>query len=441
MYFPIVGVPGHAERSRAPLPCRLTQGGPVGRLSETNVYRPGPDERIRRDPSLSHWSQFMPNTHRRREEYLPGAGLLLLLLFLGVSGAGAQELPLKRVLPGSDGFTCPQIDPGRQAGPEEQEQARVLGSNADQSLLLGDQARARDLLARATALDPASPDLAYRYARILEDLDERDQAITEFCRALALGAEDLGFDDARSRLEVLVLSDQPQFSDEARGAFSAGLIQADEGLLDLAADAFGAALRLAPDLAEAVYNRGVIRDRQGDVVGAVADYQSYLARRPEGEDAIAVSQRIGQLQSAGPLPSAGTTLTLGMLIPGMGQFYSGRAAGGLAILGLAAGALATGFLVEEIETFCVGSVTGGGECPPERVISENKNKPYLTQSLVAAGAITVIGAVEAFIKVRRGSTGGDPDPLAFNVGSARVGVPEVYASGPRLNVSLLKVKF
>lgn len=377
----------------------------------------------------------------RRERLFSAAGLFLLISFWSVSAGGAQELPLKRNLPGSDYFSCPEIDLETQPGPEERVQAIVLGSNADQALILGDQARARDLLARANELDPFSAELAYRYGRILEDLGETSPAIDQLCRALALGAEDLGIEDARTRMEALVHFEQPQVPDEAIAAFSNGVTQADLLNLEEATQAFGAAFQLAPDWADAVYNRGVIRDRQGDIEGAVADFQQYLFLRPMGEDGITVSQRIGQLQSSSPPLSPSTTLTLGMFLPGMGQFYSGRNLGGLTVLALAGGVAAAGFLIKEIETKCVGSVPQGGECPPDRLISEVTTKPYLTQSLIAAGAVTVIGAVEAFIKVRRGDSRGAGDLLAISAGKARVVGPSVWANGPRLNLSLVRVTF
>lgn len=333
------------------------------------------------------------------------------------------------------------MDPATQPEPEEQAQARVLGSNADQALILGDQARARDLLARATELDPSSAELAYRYARILEDLGEFPQAIAGFCTALSLGAEDLGIEDARSRLDNLVEAAQPRIPDSAMADFSRGLAEADQGRLQAAADAFGSAQRGAPAWGDPLYNRAIILDRLGDLEGAVSEFQRYLTTFPEGEDAMTVSQRIGQLQSSGPLPSAGSTLALGIVLPGMGQFYSGRAKGGLAVLGLVGGALAAGFLIEEVETFCVGAVTGGGSCPPERVISEKTNKPYMTHSLIAAGAISLIGALEAFLKVRGSDAAGDGNLLALDVGQTRLLGPSVSARGPRLTLSLVQVTF
>ncbi len=383
----------------------------------------------------------MPDSLSRRGPIPPGAEWVLLLSLLLASPAGAQELPLKRTLPGADSFSCPELVPGREPGAEEQAQARVLGSTADQALVLGDQERARDLLERAVQLDPLSAELAYRYARILEDLGEANPAIQQFCRSLALGSEGLEIADARTRLDALVRSLEPQIPAQAIAEFSNGLTQFALGNMPEALGAFDAAFQMAPDWADPLYNRGVIRARQGDLDGAVLDLQLYLSLRPDGSDAIAVSQRIGQLQAAVPLPSPSTTLTLGVLIPGMGQFYSGRAFGGFTVLALAGGAAAAGILIEKIETRCVGAPPPGGECPSDRIISKLTTKPYQTPGLIAAGAVTLIGAIEAFIKVRRIDSGEGGETAALNLGGASIRLPNVSAAGARLNLHLVRVTF
>ncbi len=270
----------------------------------------------------------------------------------------AQQLPLKRGLPGSDSIACPEIDLTVRPSPEEVDQASRMGSDADQALMLGNQERARDLLARATELNPISAELAYRYGRSLESLNETEPAIEQFCRALALGSREQGIGDARPRLEALARAREPDLSEAARSQFLNGLLQADLGNLRGAEEAFGTAILAAPDWADAVYNRGIIRIRLGLPDPAVEDLQQYLALRPDADDAILVSQRIGQLQIRPTSSvSAGTALGLGLVIPGMGQFYSGRALGGFGVLALAGGAIATGFLIEEVQVKCVGSAS------------------------------------------------------------------------------------
>jgi tetratricopeptide (TPR) repeat protein len=371
----------------------------------------------------------MPNRGRTA----PAAGLLLLLALAGQSPLAGQELSLKRHVPGSDTIACPPFSvPGR-PGAEEQAEASRLASSADQALILGDRERAREFLARATELDPSSAELAYRYGRILEDLREINLAIDQFCRALALGSRQEGIGDARPRLEALARARDPAVPPEASTAFLNGLLQADLRQFSAAVQAFDSAVRAAPEWADALFNRGVMLSRLGDANGAVADFQQYLALRPDAEDAILVSRRIGQLQAPIQVQSPGTTLTLGLILPGMGQFYTGRALGGMTVLALAGGAAAVGLLVEEVTVRCVGSVPSGSTCPPDRYIGETSTRPYLVYGLAAAGAVTVLGAIEAYVRAR-GAGGGSP-------GNVRVSGPSLEALGPRLNLNLLRIGF
>jgi hypothetical protein len=125
----------------------------------------------------------------------------------------------------------------------------------------------------------------------------------------------------------------------------------------------------------------------------------------------------------------------------MGQFYSGRALGGITVLALAGGALAAGFLIEEVEVRCVGSPPSGGECPPDRIISEETSNPYKMHGLIAAGVISVAGAVEAYIKAKRGGEDASGEIVAVRAGDTRIVGPTFSASGARLNINLVKVTF
>jgi hypothetical protein len=124
----------------------------------------------------------------------------------------------------------------------------------------------------------------------------------------------------------------------------------------------------------------------------------------------------------------------------MGQFYSGRALGGVSVLSLAAGALAAGFLVEEVQVRCVGTTPSGGECPPDRIISEETNKPYLIPGLAAYGVITLLGAIEAYVRLPDAVTGGD-EAVGVDVGNARLSGLSLSASGTQLKLNLVRVTF
>ncbi|HZD06058.1 MAG TPA: tetratricopeptide repeat protein, partial [Longimicrobiales bacterium] len=266
--------------------------------------------------------------------------------------AGAQELPLKREIPGADPFRCPAWSPPEAPDAQERSQATRLGSNAEQAVILGDRERARDLLARATELDPTSSDLAYRHGRILQELGDGRGAVTWYCRSLALEPEANEAADSRARVEQLSSADRPEVPSEALGAFRTGVSAVDAGRLEAAADAFSRAVTVAPEWAEAVYDRGVTLARLGRREEALEALRGYLELRPDAPDAMAVSERIGQLRNVGILPSPATALTLGALLPGMGQFYSGRTLGGLTVLSLAAGSVAAALLIEDVHVKC-----------------------------------------------------------------------------------------
>jgi tetratricopeptide (TPR) repeat protein len=366
----------------------------------------------------------------------------LFLLILGGTGPlHAQELTLKRELPGGDGYSCPPFEPSANPGEEERTEAGRLGLNADQALILGEMERARDLFTRATELDPTSPELAYRFARVLEELGAGSEAIGQYCRAIALGSESDELGDASTRIQSILDQERAQIPEDAVQRFQAGISQADRGQLETALQSFGSASEMAPTWADAVYNRGIIQARLGRVEAAAADLDEYLVLRPGAEDAILVSQRIGQLRSLTDLPSPSAALTLGLLFPGAGQFYSGRAWGGLTVLTLAAGAAAAGFLIEEVNTLCVGSVGAGGECPPDRFIGEEVDTPYLVPGLVTAGAVAVLGAVESFFRARGRRTGEIAALVAMDLGGASLLSPSLSASGPRVYLNLLRVTF
>lgn len=411
-------------------------------MSKHPCIAEAPGEKNERKPSLSRWHKPMSETKSFRGKSRFAAGLLVSLILGTAPGLVGQELLLKRDLPGTDSISCPELDPNVQASPEETQQAARLGSDSEQALILGDQERARDLLARATELDPTSAELAYRYGRTLESLGETEPAIDQFCRALGLGSREQGIGDARPRLEALARAREPELPEEARSEFLNGLLQVNLGNLEGAERSFGAAFGLAPDWADAVYNRGIIRIRMGNPDMAVEDLQQYLTLNPNGNDAILVSQRIGQLQIRQTSSvSPGTALGLGIPLPGMGQFYSGRALGGMTVLALAGGALAAGFLIEEVTVRCVGSPPSGGECPADRVISKDTSSPYKMHGLIAAGVISVAGAVEAYIKAKRGGDGAPGEIVAVRAGNARIAGPTFSANGPRLNINLVKVTF
>jgi len=367
-------------------------------------------------------------------------GVLALAMWVNPASLAAQELTLKRTIPGADNFSCPAAEALPEPTEEERTEALRLGSNADQALILGNQERARDLLSRATEMDPTSPELAYRLARVLEEMGSRGDAIAQYCQVLALGPQSAGIEDAETRLRAILDSERTQIPDGAVEAFARGIAEADDDDLHAAVASFSSAWQQAPGWADALYNRGIVYARLGQTAAAQADLEEYLALRPDAEDGILVSQHIGELRSLGNLPSPATAFTLGLLFPGAGQFYSGRALGGLTVLTLSAGAVAAGFLIERVTVSCVGSVSGG-DCPPDRIIGEDTDRPYLVHGLAAAGAVAVIGAIESYFGARGRRHREMGALVAMETDGARFVAPTVEADGTRLRISLVQVTF
>jgi tetratricopeptide (TPR) repeat protein len=246
-------------------------------------------------------------------------------------------------------------------------------------LILGDRARARDLLARATSLDPGSADLWYRYARVLEELDAPGEAVDAYCRTLALDDASDDAEDARQRLAVLSQPAREPPSEAAVVAFRTGLGDADAGRLDAAARSFATAASLAPEWPEAQYNHGAVLARLGRREAAAQALRLYLRLEPAPPDVVAVSERIGRLevQSSGPALSPAAALGLG-LAPGLGQVYTGRPDVGFAFLALA------------------GGLTGAAAWA-----EKGDDRRFVTPGLYLAGGVTAIGALEAWFAARR----------------------------------------
>ena len=371
--------------------------------------------------------------------------LLPFFAFLGllvgpVASLNGQQLSLKREIPGGADFSCPPFEPAFQPNEEERTEARRLASDADQALILGDLERATELLTRATELDPASPGLRYNLARVMEDMGSEDEALSEYCRVVALSPQGEEFEDSRSRIDAILEKERGEIPQEAVDVFARGIEEAERGRFESALRSFDSAESLAPRWPAAVYNRGLLHARLGRVGAAEEDLERYLELEPSAPDASAVSQGIGRLQALRQLPNPVGAMTLGLVFPGAGQFYTGRPWGGLTVLTLAGGAIAAGYLVEEVTVRCVGSVSGDN-CPPERIIGEDTDTPYLVHGLAVAGAVAFAGAIESFFGARSRRNREVRSLVDLEPGGASLSGPEISARGARLELQFLKVNF
>jgi TM2 domain-containing membrane protein YozV len=129
---------------------------------------------------------------------------------------------------------------------------------------------------------------------------------------------------------------------------------------------------------------------------AQRDFEQYLRLKPEADDRALVVARIDALRRGTPSPTS--ALAMGLVIPGAGQFYTGRPVRGLVSLITASGAWALG-LQQSTKTVTVQqTATDPFGNPYTFTTSRLKTeRPNLVPGAAVAGAITLGGAIEAFI--------------------------------------------
>lgn len=141
--------------------------------------------------------------------------------------------------------------------------------------------------------------------------------------------------------------------------------------------------------------------------------------------------------------SPGQAMMLGLVVPGLGEFYTGRGLRGFLVLGASAGAVAFGYLTENIAVDC-RTIPVNNTCPPEDILGERSERPYLAPSIGVAAGLALIGAIDAFVGARRANA---------RLAAERSGAPARTESGLRLEqpgltvgrggvgLSLLRVRF
>jgi hypothetical protein len=149
-------------------------------------------------------------------------------------------------------------------------------------------------------------------------------------------------------------------------------------------------------------------------------------RQVGGSNEFLASLRSTCRQSHGHgLLSPGGAAIRSLLIPGLGQFYTGRPVLGAAFLSAGVGSLALGVLSKSTTVVCAAN--GVDECPANQVISETSSSKAV---LGAAGmvAVGVVAALEARAAAKR-----------LNVSAARVAVEErrMPSEGLHLELPLL----
>ncbi|HEX5971904.1 MAG TPA: hypothetical protein VFY85_08270 [Gemmatimonadaceae bacterium] len=319
--------------------------------------------------------------------------------------AGAQRLaPAEPLLRGAPAVAtraaCAPVSPPAAPSAVQVRQAQDFAQRGQQSAILGDRVAARDLLRQAAALDPSNADLAYQLARAEESTGSDPEATRAYCRFIALAPDAPDAADARARLAQLLLGTRHADSLRAAATLDRAVTAYEHGRLDSADVAFTAALSLAPDWAAAYYDRGVVRRALGRRADAASDFQQYLRLEPEASNRDAVAARVAELQEQ-PLSPA-RALTLGLVIPGAGQFYAGRPVrGALTLIGTGV-ALACGMSQRESMQAVQQTAQDPFGNPYTYTVNRRvTERPCRAPGFTAAGVIAVVSAIDAFRFARR----------------------------------------
>lgn len=313
--------------------------------------------------------------------------------------AAAQTLTLKRTFASATAGVCPSFTPPAPAPPARVQESRRLFSLGQEASIVGDHRAARDLFRQAQELNGTDERISYYLARSNEELKQTSDAVAQYCRYLGLAPNGPDAGDVRGRLDRLTAPDVARGSAPtagrraaAAGRFQAGVEAADRGRFADAERAFSGVIDQLPTAAEAYYNRGVVRARGNDWAGAEGDLKRYLSLNPGAVDAAAVRERVAVLGRASTSPS--TALLAGIVLPGFGQYYTGRPVFGAAVTAAAAAGLWYAFRPVERTKDTTYTDAFGNPYTEQLKRSDRYNQ---TTGLAIAGGVTLLGALEGYL--------------------------------------------
>jgi tetratricopeptide (TPR) repeat protein len=288
------------------------------------------------------------------------------------------------------------------------EEARRLFAQGQEAAVVGDHRAARDLFQQAAQLNPADERVPYYLGRSLEELRQPREAAAQYCRYIALAPTGFDADDVRGRLDRLATGGGGTVTPTAAVTSAAGrrsaaatrfrtaVELADRGKPTEAERAFDDVIRQLPNAAEAYYDRGVLRATRRDFGAAAGDFDRYLALRPDADDAPAVRERLGLLRRAATSP--GTALMGGVVVPGFGQFYTGRPVLGLVVAGGVGGGIAYALTRSPEQRTIVYNAEYGGTYTETHTVQVRR---HLGVGLAIAGGSALLGAVEGYAFAQR----------------------------------------
>jgi tetratricopeptide (TPR) repeat protein len=171
------------------------------------------------------------------------------------------------------------------------------------------------------------------------------------------------------------------------------------------------AAALDPTDADLAYQLARAYDGAGAFADATSEYCRFLTLAPNAPEAAEVRERVAVLspRSAAAVPeplllrpSPARALALGLILPGGGQFYTGRPMRGAIAFSAASLAVVLGAAPRTTnETVQVTALDPFGNPYTYAATRRSSSRPLLAPALAAAGVIAVASAVEAFNYTRR----------------------------------------
>ncbi len=352
------------------------------------------------------------------------------------SAVRAQQLEPKRDIGASAAASCPSSSTPSAPSAQRRAAAHDLFLQGQEAAISGETRTAADLFRRAAESDPTDATTAYHLARTHEALGEVNEAIREYCRFLSLAPRAADAQEVRQRLAEL--GPRRSTSEAALVQFRAGLNHYGSQQWREAQAAFTRAIGAAPDWPEPHFNRALVMERLDQNDRAVADFQRYLELEPAAADRALVQRRMIALRREMMSPS--TALTRGLLLPGLGQHYTGRTVLGVVVLGAVGGAVVYGFQPRDREVTEIRTGTFIDPFGNEREYEYefkyvDRQYPYRTGALAAAAAVWALAAIESWHHARSVTSSPPPSPIP-----SRAAVPLIEfdwgAAETRIGVSV-----
>lgn len=332
--------------------------------------------------------------------FWPSSRLVALLAACGALAgarmAHAQALPPKRVLTLPSAAVCLNVAAPLEAGRRDPQAARAAAASGRELALAGDRAGAAAAFARAVTLDPQLPAYAYDLGRAAEDAGDRRRAGEAYCRFLALAPQGALAQEVRTRLAALP-GGAPAASEPAiRAEFARGVAALDARRFPEAVRAFDAVLAAAPSAPEARYDRGLALLAQRRDAEAARDLAAYLTAPTAGADRADVLRAVERLRQPARTPAG--ALGRGLLVPGLGQVYTGRPILGAAVVGVVTAAAVVAARTQTTERPVTYTDPFGN---PYTGVETVRERPDLAAGLFLAAGVSLGAALESAVHASR----------------------------------------